>query len=270
MTPMPSLGPRISRRRWDLERFGLTPAKLIGRAHAAKGPGVVALSLPKAGTHLVERMICLHPSYHRRMVGTIVTADALVDNAARLRSGELLCAHVRFSRATADALAEAKIRSILCLRDPRDVLVSRAHFMQDRDDHYLHALAIAYPNRRELIEVLIEGEPRAGLDPLRTILLGYVGWIEDAAVTVRFEELTDQATAPDSIANCFAALEMPSSDGLVERISGQLFSSVSPTFRKGQSGEWEEVFDADLLDRFEAAVGDLMPRLGYLRSAADE
>ena len=46
----------VGRRWWTLERFGFTPAKLARRAAPGKGPKVFCVSVPKAGTHLLERL----------------------------------------------------------------------------------------------------------------------------------------------------------------------------------------------------------------------
>jgi len=42
---------------WDLERFGLTPGKLVAHVINRTEPRVVVISVPKAGTHLVERIL---------------------------------------------------------------------------------------------------------------------------------------------------------------------------------------------------------------------
>ena len=47
----------LARQLWTAQRFGLTPRKLAGRAARAGVPRVLVVSLPKAGTHLVERAV---------------------------------------------------------------------------------------------------------------------------------------------------------------------------------------------------------------------
>lgn len=37
----------------------------------------------------------------------------------------------------------------------------------------------------------------------------------------------------------------------------------SPTYRKGQSGNWRQEFDEEVKERFKAVAGDLLIELGY-------
>ncbi len=47
------------------------------------------------------------------------------------------------------------------------------------------------------------------------------------------------------------------------RLSERLFSSASPTFRKGQIGSWRESFDPELEALFEREAGRWMEVYGY-------
>jgi hypothetical protein len=46
---------------WRLYAFGLTPGRLALRLANGHLPAVLCTSLPKAGTNLVVRALCLHP-----------------------------------------------------------------------------------------------------------------------------------------------------------------------------------------------------------------
>ena len=73
LTSVASSGPagRLTRAWWDLQRFGLTPDKLPRRVHNPQAPPVFLISIPKSGTHLLERALCLHPLLYRRLERTL-------------------------------------------------------------------------------------------------------------------------------------------------------------------------------------------------------
>ena len=48
------------------------PNKLYHRQFSkTKLPIIFSNSVPKAGTHLVERLLCLHPNYYRKILPTL-------------------------------------------------------------------------------------------------------------------------------------------------------------------------------------------------------
>jgi hypothetical protein len=50
---------------------------------------------------------------------------------------------------------------------------------------------------------------------------------------------------------------------LVKHIRDRLFSSRSPTFRRGAIGQWRTAFDDETAALFEREAGSLLPLLGY-------
>ncbi len=259
----------LDRRLWDLERFGLTPKKIALRISGSPAPPVVFTSIPKAGTHLTERLLCLHPHYYRTVVPTISSPALLTQHAASLSNGQLLCAHVQYSEAVDSLLRELGIKLILSIRDPRDILISRAHYIYNTRDHYLHHLALRYPDLRDRITVLIEGEPTSGLVPYREVLHGFAGWLSRDIILIRFEDLVDPHRRPQVVADVFEDLGTPVDRSKRDRIAASTASSTSPTFRRGQAGEWRRVFDERLHKLFHEAVGDMLPALGYSDADAD-
>jgi len=55
------LAEAAARHAWTFRRFGLSPRKLVARIGNRTEPPILCVSLPKAGTHLLERALCLHP-----------------------------------------------------------------------------------------------------------------------------------------------------------------------------------------------------------------
>jgi len=261
----------LSKGSWTAERFGLTPRKLTARVAHSGLPRVLCVSLPKAGTHLVERAVCLHPRLYRRILRTLnpenVGPEGLGGVVRRLRPGQVLLAHLPFEPAYAEMLEREGVRTIFVIRDPRDIAVSLAHYIESRGDHPLHFAYNERPDQRSRIELAILGdaEARPPAPSLESLLDGFSGWMESGALVVRFEELIgargggDDETQARTIGAIYdhLGLEIP------PRLAERLFSSASPTFRKGQIGQWRDHFDPELEELFEQAAGPWMEAYGY-------
>jgi hypothetical protein len=255
---------------WTAERFGLTPRKLLARGASAL-PKVLCVSLPKAGTHLVERALCLHPRLYRKIVPTLNPANVgqrggLAGLLASLRPGQVLLAHLPFDPSSPELLEREGVKALFVVRDPRDIVVSLAHYIGARGDHPLHS---AYAGRdvRARIELAILGdsEARPPAPSIESLLAGFAGWLESGALVVRFEDLVGERGGGDAGAQArtvdavYAHLGLESSPELAART----FSDLSPTFRKGSIGQWREHFDPELEALLEREAGRWMEVYGY-------
>jgi len=259
----------LAKRWWTAERFGLTPRKLAGRAARAGLPRVLVVSLPKAGTHLVERAVCLHPRLYRRFLPTLnpenVGRDGLAGAVRMLRPGQVLVSHLPFDPSYPELLEDVK--TLFAIRDARDIAVSLAHYIGGRRDHPLHFAYTGRPDARSRIELAILGDAdaRPPAPSLESLLAGFAGWLESGALVVRFEELIgsrgggDDHLQEQTIRSIYDHLGMQAP----ARLSERLFSSASPTFRRGRIGEWRESFDPDLEALFEREAGGWMDVYGY-------
>jgi hypothetical protein len=256
---------QLSRRRWDFERFGLTPSKLIQRARPSAPSGVVTISLPQSGTHLTERALCLHPAYYRML------ARVNWRNVPRLehlleaqRPGQIIFSHTPYSESVAALVRDrAHARLLFSVRDPRDSLVSTAHYIYGRPQHHWHSALRGYPQLRDRLNILIEGDRTHGIPPIAKPLEIYAGWLDTDTHVVRFERLVDPGTRTEAIRELFDYLGTPVDSGVAQRIGDALVSPASLTFRRGRIGEWQEVFDEELRSQFDNVAGDWMRRYGY-------
>jgi sulfotransferase family protein len=259
----------LAKQWWTAERFGVTPRKLAGRATRAGLPRVLVVSLPKAGTHLVERAVCLHPRLYRRFLPTLnpenVGAEGLAGAVRAQRPGQVLVAHLPFDPSYPALLEDVK--TLFVIRDPRDVAVSLAHYIGGRGDHPLHFAYSARPDERSRIELAVLGDAdaRPPAPALESLLASFSGWLESGAAVVRFEELIGSRGGGDddvqerTIRTIYDHLGMRPP----ARVSERLFSSASPTFRKGRIGAWREAFDPELEALFEREAGPWMEIYGY-------
>jgi hypothetical protein len=259
----------LARQWWTAERFGLTPRKLASRVAPADLPRVLVVSLPKAGTHLVERAVCLHPRLYRRLLPTLnpenIGEGGLAGTLRTLRPGQVLVAHLPFDPAYPALLGDVK--TLFVVRDPRDIAVSLAHYIGGRGDHPLHFAYSTRPDERSRIELAILGDAdaRPPAPSLESLLASFSGWLESGALAVRFEELIGSRGGGDAAAQGVTIRAIYDHLGVQPpaRLSERLFSSSSPTFRKGQIGQWRESFDARLETLFEREAGRWMEVYGY-------
>ena len=261
----------LTRHWWTAERFGVTPRKLLERVTQTRLPKVLCVSLPKAGTHLVERAVCLHAGMHRRILPTLnpenVGAEGLAGVLRKLRPGQVVLAHLPFDPAYPELVERQGVRALFAVRDPRDIAVSLAHYIEGRGDHPLHFVYSSRPDERSRIELAILGDAdvRPPAPSLESLLAGFAGWLKSGAPVVRFEELIGVRGGGDADAQAQAVADMYSYLGLDpgKDVADRLFSTASPTFRAGQIGQWRDRFDPGLEALFHRETGRWMEVYGY-------
>ena len=257
---------------WTLERFGLTPSKLRYRLLDRSAPKVLSVSLPKAGTHLLERALCLHPRLYRKLRAT-VWPEALprwggLEGLLRgMAPGQITLAHLPFDPSFEASIDDTRV--VFLIRDPRDVVLSEAHYAAARPNHPYHAAFERCTTLADRIRVAIDGDEAVDMRSIAVRLDRYGGWLDGTAHVVRFEDLvgprgggsTERQHA--AVHDLYAYLGVESDDALVASVCERLFSGDSPTFRRGAVGQWRTEFDADLERHFEAAVGGRLETYGY-------
>jgi hypothetical protein len=262
---------RFAERWWTLDRFGLTPRKLTRRLRNREEPSILCVSIPKSGTHLLERALCLHPRLYRKLAPTLLNRR-VKDKRALLRSlgpGQIAMGHLRFLPQYPELIAETGVRPIFLIRDPRDVVVSLAHYTPEHTREDLRALFASAPEFRERLRLMIVGDRARGLPSIGDRLQHFSGWLDTEAVVVRFEDLIGPSGGGDAVgqravlASIYRGIGLEVDDRLLGSISARLFSSVSPTFRQGSIGQWRQHFDPELERLFRDETGDHLGRYGY-------
>lgn len=266
--------PTRARAWWTLERFGFTPRKLLGRLGHAPGPKIACISIPKAGTHLLERAICLHPRLHRPLIRTLISRDVggrrgLDTILESLSPWQVLITHFRYSEAFSDCLERHGVRGLFLQRDPRDIAVSQAHYVVKNPAHPHHDLFRSLPDTRERIKLAIRGDRSAGVESIAQRLASFVGWLDTGCLVVRFEDLVGprgNGTAEkqrETVEAIYRHIGVEPTEPLIEHVTSHLFSDVSPTFRKGGTNQWREAFDDEIKALFKEAAGGTLLRFGY-------
>jgi sulfotransferase 6B1 len=260
--------------RWTFRRFGLTPSKLAHRVIDRSGPRVFCVSIPKAGTHLLERALCLHPRLYRKLVPTVSDENIAKYGGferllARLRPGEVVASHLRFAPSYPGNLERSGVAGVFLVRDPHDIVVSQVHYVSKRTDHRLHDVFAERGDAREKLRLAVTGDPERGAPSIGDRLDYFAGWLDAGCLVLRFEDLVgpggggDAARQRASIASLLRHVGLEDDAAAVSAIAGELFSSESPTFRKGSAGGWRSAFDPELEALFEEVVGDRAIPYGY-------
>ncbi|HEY6056822.1 MAG TPA: sulfotransferase domain-containing protein [Candidatus Limnocylindrales bacterium] len=234
---------------------------------------MLCVSIPKAGTHLLERALCLHPRLYRKLLPTV--SEENVDRwngvsglLAKVRSGQVVASHLRFRPGYPDIIHRRGVRAIFLIRDPRDIVVSQVHYVSKRTDHRLHTLFDELPDVQSRLRLAIAGDAERGVVSIGDRLDLFAGWL-DTALVVRFEDLVGpdgggsrelQMTAIRSI---YDFLRLDLDEPLLASIADRLFSADSPTFRSGAIGGWRRSFDPAITALFNETVRERVRPYGY-------
>ncbi len=265
---------RVKGRRWW--RFWCH--RLARRFHLAPvvGPKVVSNSIPKAGSHLLLACLENMPGlvYTRRHVDWHMSMARLARVLEQVQPGEFITAHLPYAPERAALLTRYRFRMVLMVRDPRDVVVSHAHWVTYRYTRgRFHPYFRSLPDEDARLMASIQGTPPLPsgerLDDIGTRVRAYLAWAEHGAHVVRFEDLVGEAGGGSREVQVRTIIELARFLGIdlspqtAARLGERLFDPHSPTFRRGRIGEWRERFRREHKTAFKAVAGDVLIALGY-------
>ncbi len=262
---------------------------------------IVANSIPKSGTHLLDRLLVLlgfeqveggiRPNLVegrfrpvRRLLrgrGEKVTVGVvspqqisrrwLAGRLSKVPEGGFINAHCIYTPELAGLFREEGMRTVCILRDPRDVAVSQMHYIKQREQHFAHEGYMALPSDRERLLVSIQGGELDGreIEPLGERYGQFLKWgREGGAAMVRFEDLVGPMGGGSEEAQRLAVEWVAAhvgaavGEGTMRAVEESLFG-VGRTFRRGQIGGWREEFSAEHERALRGTVGPLLAELGY-------
>jgi hypothetical protein len=268
---------------------------------------VFANSVQKSGTHLLLQLLALlgvpryprwrlDPEWTRERsvgkrllmrppgVGRPIPIGQGVDAsswwierlAAAMPEPSSLLGHASWSPELAALLDEVGLRTICIVRDPRDVVVSYAHFVVKIGKDKItrrpeHKALMALPDHAARLRVMIEGNEGTASVPSR--FRAFLPWRSQPGVLVlRFEDLVgaagggDDAAQRRDVARVAQFLGSPRSDDEIAHVGRSVWGGT-PTFRKGQIGQWREELTPELLALAHREMDGLLVELGYETSA---
>jgi Sulfotransferase domain len=246
-------------------------------------PPVFANSFPKSGTHLLFQIVDGLPNtinfgaflasltssfrYHARQPADI---NRFIRGFV---PGEIVRGHLFYDAPNFEDLAKKNIVHLFAYRDPRDVVVSEAHYLRGMNPwHKLAPYFRRLSGMEEAILLSINGfQPSiAGLDypNIAARFARYQGWLErDECLAIRFEDLAGEGrdaairrVAEFYSRHCASPLDV---DLTVAAMTARIAPEKSHTFRSGKKAGWQNEFTAEHRRRFDELAGDLLIDLGY-------
>lgn len=167
---------------------------------------------------------------------------------------------------------------VLCIRDPKDVLVSQ--YWSWKKTHVNNTQLIL--DTREVLKTLPQDEGvRYLVDGnllvfCRTIVTWLDQLVSDRVHLLRYEDLLEDFHG--TLGPALDILGLPLTAAELDELKGKYsFSNITKRapgeedrtnhYRKGVAGDWQNYFNDDLSERFNAQYGDLCDALGYSRAA---
>ena len=210
-------------------------------------PRIACLTVPKAGTHLLDRVLCLHPRLYRARVPTLTEVNVANDGGLRarvadLKPGQILISHLPHRRYWERALVEGEVRhAVSSRRDPRDIAVSRRPAIAARTDHRHHDLFADVADPRRRIRIAIERRCRGGCGhfasawrPTRHGSRRRECFPSASRISSARRAAAARQAQDGAIRAVFDHLGFALDDKALARLRDQAFSDASPTFRQGQ------------------------------------
>ncbi len=269
-----------------LRSIALRAVRTAARAQFWRtGPRVFVNSIPKAGTHLLtSELDRITPLQNCRLhlnaaqLGTNDAADggapsinkeSLSHQIGTVRGSQYFTGHLPWSVELQSVLSSADISSIFILRDPRDILVSRYHYVTALRRHHLHDFLTSVSDKPvDVYRKLVLGHEGAPfIRPMRHMLRQYLPWQAASGVlTVRFEDLVGaRGGGNDAIKQLW-----------LEKIAGHIGVALNnrqfepsappkktPTLRKGKAGAWSDELPSEIASLIDEECGPEMMAIGY-------
>lgn len=251
--------------------------RLLARCSKREGPLLVANSFPKSGTHLLLQILegfggdnygtfwASTPSITMRER----TPGRIARSIAASAPDEIVSAHLHYAAPIAKALAERGATHYFIYRDPRDIVVSEAHYLKRMSRwHRMHR---HYKNLSEADAVIlaIKGIGKPYYPNIAKRFAPYAGWLGRPDVfSVRYEEL--MGPARDEVLERMSTFAVERNPGFVKSdLIASTRCSIRPershTFRRATKGGWRDAFDESHRDAFKQLAAPLLVHLGYER-----
>lgn len=263
----------IEKRLWDLQRFGFTSEKVILRFRSAPQElkPLFMTSMPKSGTHLLERILCLHPAIYRPLIPTLNPRNIEVRggwkrHVSALRSGQLLVTHAYYDPDLAAMVNQKGAAKFLMVRDPRAIVLSNAHYLRTSKKHRLYE-TMATMSLSECIDFCIEAPVMADGLSFVEIMQRFCDWAGEAdTLVVRFEDIVSgtKRDRVNLIGNILSHAGIPQRLVDAESVLASAVSPASPTFRSGKVDEWREVLSNSQKELVSSKISDVVSRFGYI------
>jgi len=189
----------------------------------------------------------------------------------RIVPGEVMPAHLFFGHSYQQALKDCGVIHYFIMRDPRDVVVSEAHYLANMNRwHRLHPPFRHCDTLEDQISLSILGIGKDAEPPYPNVAERYkafAGWRHNDAVCWLTYEALSSSGCRAEVERIVRFYGISRPDILVDTVSDAAMAAIKPenshTFRAGGQGGWREVFTNRLKDEMKNVAGDLLIELEY-------
>jgi sulfotransferase family protein len=261
------------------------------------GPRVLVNGMAKTGTHLASALLKNLPKMmfsgrhyslvefspdprNRIPIGEVPPVDWTLfrRTMATVNNGQFMTAHFPGLDEIFSVLEELNYKTIVILRDPRDVIVSSAFFITKLKRHDLHdRFTNEFGDMSSRLFACIQGLPRddrgLGMEPIGNRIANQLPWLRAPnAYVCRFETLVGPRGGGSAVEQIneiraiAAHIDRPLTEQQAHRVADRTWSPSSPTFRKGSIADWRNHFTDAHKATFKEVAGEALIELGYEES----
>lgn len=184
-------------------------------------------------------------------------------------------AHLVYSKRYGGWLADRNFAHFFIYRDPRDVVVSEAHYLTRMNRwHRLHKYFKSLDTVEDRISFSIMGHEFLDVPydypNIAERFRRYMPWIDhDDVCAVKFEDLLAKAeTTVAKMVRYYARKSGRNFDA--SHVTEQAIQSINPenshTYRRGDKCRWKKTFTEEHKRQFKEIAGDLLIELGYVNN----
>lgn len=247
---------------------------------AIKTP-VVAITVPKAGTHLLDKTlrqlalqttITIPMELHARLNAAEPLAQSLLEG---VQPGEYILTHLFYNWNVKQLLDQLKFKIILVIRDPHDVVVSYIRYVQSADPHEAKHFLALLDDDAKLFDAIV-GVPYIGLNSASESLNRVLQWLKESdCLLIRFEDLIgtkgqgSKQRQISTIQKICQFLELDINYEEISSVADKVFDTNALTFREGQIGTWQRYFKPEHHNALNKLLDDNIEQFGYTKYLID-
>jgi hypothetical protein len=235
-------------------------------------PKVFSNSIPKSGTHLLAQVLLnmgfVNKNTRDGDLVRLTPLDEIEQIMKLLNGGEYISGHRDYSKEFNNILKKHKVSHILIVRDPRDVVISRTFYILKKPTHKLFAHFNGI-SRNECFIASIKGVDWGNMLSIAEVYNRFLPWLnKNSCLVVRFEDLIGTRGGGSDekqfevLTNIAKHFGIPLEKSELKEIAYKAFNEGSPTFRKGQIGDWANWLDDEMQAIIKKDTG-IFKKYGY-------
>ena len=248
-----------------------TISKIKGRF---SGPKIFANSIPKSGTNLLEKVFYQMPvirySSYRTLRKHTHSKEKILKKISFLKNGTYQMGHVDFDAEIVKQLHLNNFRTILMIRDPRQIIISHYKYVSYIDtNHPTYDYFKNLKDDNDRLLAVINGVDGV-VESINDVLSSYEGWLNDRKIlVVKFEDLIGEQGEGSkykqhaTIENICKHIDLDLTDNEIKKIANKIYDKKSPTFRAAKIDSWKEEFSTEQKAILKNRIGKWLIKYGY-------